>query len=268
MGKTALMLILATAPLLFWVTPAHAQLGDIGYTFDISDKGVEEGDIVISASDGKITRAAEAFDAKLFGVIQKQPVLMFKVRGQAQGRPVARTGVVEVNVSTLNGPITPGDYITSSPLPGKGQKAQVSGYVIGIAMGPLEEGKGAKAQAADKQVTVGKVPVALSIQFADISTPKTPTRMLQYLSAALFKNVQEPDKFANLMKYLVAGMVAFGSFALGFFTFARSIPKGVEAVGRNPLAKGAIQFSMLLNIVFTIAITAVGIAASVLIIRL
>lgn len=236
--------------------PAYAQLGNIGYTFDIADAEAQAGDIVITAEDGKIIRASEAFDNKLFGIVQdaSQSIVVFKPKGST-GKPIARSGVVEVNVTTANGPIKPGDYITSSSVPGKGQKATISGYVIGLAMGSLDEG-------------TGKIPVALQIEFADINTPRSAARLLGYFNTSLFKNIQDPEKFANVIKFMVAGVIAIGSFLLGFFTFARSIPKGVEAVGRNPLAKGAIQFSMILNIIFTIAITAVGIVASVLIIRL
>lgn len=237
---------------------AYAQLGNIGYTFDIADSEAVAGDIVITAEDGKITRSTQAFDNRLFGIVQDevQSIVVFKPKGST-GKPISRSGVVEVNVTTLNGPIKPGDYITSSSVAGKGQKATISGYVVGLSMGSLSETEGA-----------GKIPVAIQIEFADINTPRSAARLLGYFNSSLFKNIQDPEKFANVIKFMVAGAIAIGSFLLGFLTFARSIPKGVEAVGRNPLAKGAIQFSMILNIIFTIAITAVGIVASVLIIRL
>lgn len=261
MSKPALKTVIIVA-FSFWLLSltfpyhAHAQLGNIGYTFDIADSEASAGDIVITSEDGKIVRSTEAFDNKIFGIVQDetQSIVVFKPKGST-GKPIARNGVVEVNVTTSNGPIKPGDYITSSTVPGKGQKATISGYVIGLSMGSLDEG-------------TGKIPVAIQIEFADINTPRSAARLLGYFNSSLFKNIQDPEKFANVIKFMVAGAIAIGSFLLGFLTFARSIPKGVEAVGRNPLAKGAIQFSMILNIVFTIAITAVGIVASVLIIRL
>lgn len=271
MTKTALGLIILAiiVAITLTATPAYAQLGNIGYTFDIADSEAVAGDIVISTEDGKIIRSTEAFDSRLFGIVQDelQSIVVFKPKGST-GKPISRSGVVEVNVTTLNGPIKPGDYITSSSAPGKGQKATISGYIVGLSMGSLSETEGADLQVNDKSVKVGKIPVAIQIEFADINTPRSAARLLGYFNSSLFKNIQDPEKFANVIKFMVAGAIAIGSFLLGFFTFARSIPKGVEAVGRNPLAKGAIQFSMILNIIFTIAITAVGIVASVLIIRL
>lgn len=239
---------------------------DVGYSFSIQDSDVIAGDIVIS-TEGGLKKAAVAYDNKLFGVVQAQPAVFFRVRGQTGGQPISRAGVVEVNVTTLNGAIKVGDYITSSPISGKGQKAEGSGYVIGTALGAFKEG-GQTQTFQGKTVTVGKIPVALKIEYAEITAPRDFARLFSYLSGSIFQNIQDPQKFAIVIRYSVAGFIAIASFLLGFFTFAKSVPKGVEAVGRNPLAKGAIQFSMILNIILTVITTLIGIVASVLILRL
>src|SRR3989338_11071483 len=111
-----------------------------------------------------------------------------------------------------------------------------------------------------KEVTIGTVPVALKIEFVELSTPRSTPRLIEQLTTALFQSAQDPSKFAEMVKYIIAGIVVLASFLTGFFTFSRSVANGVEAIGRNPLAKVSIYLS--------IAITGVGIFASILIIRL
>lgn len=55
------------------------------------------------------------------------------------GKPVivGLSGRVPVKVSTKNGEIRPGDYITTSDIPGVGMKATEAGHVIGKALTSL-----------------------------------------------------------------------------------------------------------------------------------
>ena len=113
-----------------------------------------------------------------------------------------------------------------------------------------------------------KIPVALKIEFAELSGARTPSRLFDSVNTALFANVKDPSKVAEIFRYVAAGAIVLASFAFGFFTFSRSVPKAIEAIGRNPLAEKAILFSVIINIFFTIITAAVGIFAAVLILRL
>jgi hypothetical protein len=59
---------------------------------------------------------------------------------------VALTGRVYCWADVSNGPIRPGDLLTSSPTPGHAMKAtdpvRAQGAIIGKAMSPLENGRG------------------------------------------------------------------------------------------------------------------------------
>ncbi len=59
-----------------------------------------------------------------------------------QGSPITLAGRVRVLVTTENGPIQPGDPITSSNKAGYGMKATKSGPIIGFSMSNLESGEG------------------------------------------------------------------------------------------------------------------------------
>ncbi|RKZ28992.1 hypothetical protein DRQ36_09600, partial [bacterium] len=58
------------------------------------------------------------------------------------GSPIALAGRVRVLATTENGPIKPGDPITSSSKPGYGMKATEAGPIIGFAMSSLDDGDG------------------------------------------------------------------------------------------------------------------------------
>jgi hypothetical protein len=110
-----------------------ADLAEVYYAQDIS---VEEGDVV--AMDGgisQIRKSNRAYDSKVIGVVSTKPGL---VMGEADGsgKPiiVGLSGRVPVKVSTENGPIQPGDFLTASSTPGVAMKATGKGQVIGQAL--------------------------------------------------------------------------------------------------------------------------------------
>ena len=248
---------------------AFAQLQGVEITsvFTVADKKAADGDILIMSDKG-LVRADVEFDSHLFGVLQKQPVMSYR-RIDNAGQPVARTGIAEVNVTTLAGPIASGDYITSSPVAGKGQKAARNGYVIGRALSALKDGQGQQMDYAGKKITSGKVTVALKAEYADeLGGVRSASRVADMLGSTLFTSLQSPDKFGMIIRYIAAGLVSLAALLIGFFTFSRSLAKSVEAIGRNPLAKTSIYLSLGINIFFTIIITALGIAAAIVLIKI
>lgn len=236
--------------------PVHAQEQGLEVTsvYEISDNDALEGDI-LTATDQGLVRTNKGFDNKMFGVLQTQPILVYR-NNDIKGKPVVRSGIATVNITTLNGPIKYGDYITSSSLAGKGQKASESGYVLGIALGVFD-GTGA-----------GKIPIAIRIEYAELTNPRFAGRLFGFIGSSFLENIQDPKQLALIIRYIAAGLVVLLSFTFGFLTFSRSIAKSIEALGRNPLAKSTIQFSIVLNIILLIVTGIIGIVASILIVRL
>ena len=112
---------------------------EVTSVYEVADRDAVEGDI-LKATDKGLIRTTIGFDNKIFGIIADSPLLIF--RSETKGKPVIRSGIAQVNVTTLNGPIKYGDYITSSSVAGKGQKATESGYTVGMALGAFNgEGK-------------------------------------------------------------------------------------------------------------------------------
>ena len=75
-----------------------------------------------------------SMDQSVMGVISTNPGQVLNDGSMTNPVPVALAGRVPVNVSTANGPIQVGDYLTSSTIPGVAVKATGSGQVIGTAM--------------------------------------------------------------------------------------------------------------------------------------
>ncbi len=252
-----------------YIAPVRAQSQDsvdVASVYEIVDNQAVEGDIVVIGETG-LVRAEKSFDNKMFGVIQEHPLFVYRNQDVTNGKPVVRSGTALVNVTTLNGPVRYGDYITSSPIAGKGQRVSESGYVLGVALEAFDGG-GETVAGPNGQVAAGKIRLAVRIEYAELTNPRFAGRLFSFIGSSFLENIQDPRRLGEIIRYLAAGMVILLSFAFGFLTFSRSIFKGVEALGRNPLAKNSIQLSMIINIIMLVVTGLIGIVASILIIRL
>lgn len=272
MTKFFLLLSVVTLYTLYpilYVPDANAQSSSLEATsiYEVSDTETVEADIVSATEEGMV-RSSRSFDNKMFGVIVQTPVVVYRNNEIENGQPVVRSGTATVNVTTLNGPIKYGDYITSSSIAGKGQKATESGYVLGIALGDFD-GEGAEqTEGPTGQVALGTLLVAVRVEYAELTNPRFASRIFGFVGNSFLENVNDPKQFGLVIRYIAAGLVVLLSFTFGFLTFSRSIAKSMEALGRNPLARSTIQFSMIINIGLLIVTGIVGIVASILIIRL
>ncbi len=236
------------------LSPAYAQAPGIEVTSVYKvDKDAVDGDILVSSGDG-LVRATKLYDSKMFGILQVKPVVVYR-NGDESAKPVIRSGVAQVNVTNAGGPIKYGDYITSSTAAGKGQKSTQSGYIIGIALGNLDSKE-------------GKIPVAIKVEYAGATSPQFASTLFGFVGTSVLENVSDPKSLGTLIRFGAAGLIILLSFAFGFLTFSRSIVKSIDALGRNPLAKSAIQFSMVINIVLLIVTALIAIVASILLIKL
>lgn len=253
---------------IYLLQPTYAQQPEGIETtsvYEIADTNAVDGDIMAVTNTG-LTRSTIGFDNKMFGVLQENPLLVY--RTEAQGKPIIRSGVAQVNVTTLNGPIKYGDYITSSNIPGKGQRAMESGYTFGIALAAFTGTGSAQIAGPNGNVASGKIPVAVKVEYTELTNPRFAGRLFSFIASGLLENVSDPKQIGNIIRYISAGLIVLLSFTFGFLTFSRSIAKSIEALGRNPLARSAIQLSMIINIALLVVTGAIGIIASILIIKL
>lgn len=260
MGKFATTLIAALLLLVSCrvVFAADYPSLDVANSYSIVDTEVVEGDILANSPTGFV-RDKVAYDNNLFGVYNQNPVVVLRSADTSR-KPILRSGVAMVNVTAANGKINAGDYITSSTVAGKGQKATQSGYVLGIALSAFSPSAGSGQ--------VGTIAAAIKIEYAELTTARNANRLFEYLGASLAANVKDPEKFGQVVRYILAGLILLVSFGFGFVTFSRALPKGIEAIGRNPLAKNTIYLSMVLNVGLIVLVGILGIVGALLIIRL
>lgn len=105
------------------------------------------GEVVVVTSDGRLARSTEPYQPALLGVVSTQPGFVgdaFRDFPPDTKVPLAVVGVVPVKVGDENGPIRPGDQLTSSSRPGVAMRAgrSVPGAMLGKALGFLEQGEG------------------------------------------------------------------------------------------------------------------------------
>ncbi len=211
--------------------------GTIGVPVRIEGTNIKIGDI-ISLADGRYVLSDEPYDPSIAGVVVNDPTLVVGNLRDEQSYTIVSSGIVLVRVSTINGPITAGDYITTSAIPGIGAKADQFGIIIGTALESY----------ADSDVgRIASIPINL-----DIGT------------YGLLKNLTSNPRVA--FRYVLAFVVAAASVVAGFIYFGKVARTGVESLGRNPLAARLIYFSVFFHLLLTVGIMAVGILIAYIII--
>jgi hypothetical protein len=111
--------------------------------------GLRAGDLLVIGADGRLEKSSRAYQSSVAGVYSTKPGFLGGGDGGRTERkghvPLAVIGVVPVRVNTENGPVRPGDLLTSSATPGQAMKADAGapqGTIVGKALGSLERGSG------------------------------------------------------------------------------------------------------------------------------
>ena len=89
--------------------------------------------------------------------------------------------------------------------------------------------------------------------------------LIQFIRKGISVPVFQP---LESLRYLLAVLIVIISFTMGLIYFGRASRTGIEAIGRNPLAKRVIQLTIMLNIVLTLVIILVGLAIAYMILIL
>lgn len=126
---------------------------DIAEPFSMSERDLPRGAVVIidEENPGKLKLSAEPYDRRVAGIISGaggvNTGLSLSQHGVMEGdQHVALTGRVYVQADDSNGPIKPGDLLTTSATAGRAMKvtdhARAQGATLGKAMTGLKEGTG------------------------------------------------------------------------------------------------------------------------------
>lgn len=233
----------------------EAQKTSIGVAVSLQVPGdVNDGDILCASEQGNVP-CDVAYDPRMFGVISLNPAVALANNDLQNGKPVVSSGKAYVRVSTVNGAINVGDYITASSKAGIGMKATKSGYALGNAL---------EAYTDSNTDNTGIILVSLSIK-PTILTTAALGNLLDLIKQGLDAAFLSP---LSSLRYILAAVVVASSFILGFIYFGKVAKSGVEAIGRNPLAGSTIQLSVFMNILLMIMIVGIGLGIAYLILIL
>lgn len=111
---------------------------DIAELYGTNDASISMGDVVSvdTTLDSGVAKSAAPYDSRAIGVVSTRPAVLMgsDKREGINSVPVALAGRVPVKVSTVNGVIKAGDYLTTSDIAGVAMKATEAGPVIGQAI--------------------------------------------------------------------------------------------------------------------------------------
>jgi hypothetical protein len=223
-------------------------------SIQIEDENVKDGNIITSTPKGYVL-TIRSYDSNMYGVYTESPSIFLQNTDDPKAKPVTTSGKAYVLVSSINGNIKKNDLVTTSTVPGVGQKASDNGMVLGTALQDYNS--------SDKKAT-GKILVAINPHF-NSSFSGTRTNLMQIIN-----NVADPGILTQLttLRYITAALIAIIAFGIGFVYFGRVSARGVEALGRNPLASRIIQFNLVLNLILMITVILVGLGIAYLILVL
>jgi len=217
-------------------------------------KGSQEavpGSLVSKTKEG-LALSQKSYDPNLYGIIAIEAPVIVLNKPSPTSKPIIYYGETLVRVTNKNGNINIGDFITSSEIPGVGQKATKSGYVIGKALEPLKKSE-------------GLIRVFVNVQYANISPNEE-----KFNLRAAYKNIVEelskPENVPNVLRYIFGGLIGITSFILGFVYFGKTLRKGVEGISRNPLAKRVILVAMIWNLAGVVLLSLAGLGLSLFVI--
>jgi hypothetical protein len=126
---------------------------DISEPFKMSQQDLPKGAVVVidEENPGHLRLSRQSYDTRVAGIISGaggvHPGLSLSQHGVMEGdQQVALSGRVYVQADASNGPIKPGDLLTSSHTPGHAMRvadhARAQGAILGKAMSGLKTGKG------------------------------------------------------------------------------------------------------------------------------
>ena len=221
------------------------NLSSVAVNIAISDSDVSEGHIIAKVGE-EYKKANKPADINIYGVVVSAPILSVKPKSD-KTRAVVSSGEVLVKVNTKGGEIAVGDFITSSESAGVGQKAGDSGYVLGKALQEYKD------SSRDGQILVSVAPQ----YFTNTIGARGPAGTIAKGVADAFG---DPVKFSKFSRYFLGALVGIIAFAAAVFAFIRFISTGLEAMGRNPLAKRTIITGMIVSasVVIVLALAGAG----------
>lgn len=227
-----------------------------------SDEDIAVGSLVsVNENNEELVTVANINNASnLIGVaVSRDSSSLYFTSTSDETVAVATTGEASVFVSDLQGPISPGDKISVSPINGVGQKATALGeVVVGVAKSGL--GDDNIEQSIDVEFADGVRSVNIGVVRASINVHNyIPDQEERTLLSSIQNTAQAiAGKPVTMAKALISSAILIATLMVVIVTMGSSIQGSMVSLGRNPLAKKTIISSMVKIILFGTLVLGAG----------
>lgn len=223
----------------------------------------------------RVKVATQAQLQNMFGVTVDRGQLPLTLSNESLENEVfvAVSGTYNVLVSTQNGSIASGDYLTLSSINGIAMKAGTEEKTVLGRAGGSFDGKGVtlgttalkdKSGKVTKTVTIGSIPVTIDIKRNpnEKSTKVNVPEALQRVGQAIAEKEVSPIRM-----YLSMGITAVSLIAAIAVLYS-GIRSGMISIGRNPMSKKSIFRALFEVILTSFVILTIGLFAVYLLLKL
>ncbi len=247
---------------LFVVSVEAESLSGVAYRVVVEGVDRVDSGVLISLVNGKYQLASISNETNLVGVINLSPQIEIDTIGSVESVPLVKSGLAYVRVSNKDGNIKKGSSLGISDVPGVASLAKTTQLtLLGQALEDFDEVDGLIKVDINIRSNPGFVTNSDGLKVRDVA------RESFFELFKVFRNASQvpaPQAF----KFVLAGLILFAAVIFGFFTFGRVAQRGVEAIGRNPLAKNTILVGLIINVIISVAVIFSGLLAAYYIIRL
>ncbi len=155
----------------------YSRSADYAEYFYSEDIGLEPGELVCVdiAKDGAVKRCQNPRDGNLMGIVSTKPAFIGNATDITMNsdnyKMIGMLGQLTTKASNENGPIRPGDSLTSASVPGYAMKASAGDPTVGVALQALDAEKGTinvLVSRRNKSLTVAQVEEAVVERIAEM----------------------------------------------------------------------------------------------------
>ncbi len=224
---------------------------------------------IVAFEDNAYRLSDKPYDSKIVGVVVEQADIIVEEEGSSLADILMiNKGETKILVNGETGPINVGDLLTASSIPGQAMKADKDGIIIAVAIDSFKpvsphETSLIRGLVDIRFTTLGDTFSADSIGLSDqgmVSTIKRSVSEILGLGSGGLAGT------SPIFRYTLATLVVGIAFISGFLLFGRIALRGVEALGRNPLARRTIMIGIITNSLFTVLLVALAVILAYIIV--
>ena len=224
------------------------------------------------ASSSEVVPATKSAEKEMFGVVTTLSSSSIALSGGASQQVfVANSGDYQVLVSSENGSINTGDYITVSSVDGIGMKASnTDGYIIGKALSSFNPSTNSigstslvNSSGSKSTVQIGRILLAVGVSHNPLQVP-THSDLPAFLVNAGNSVACRPVSTSRLTLAFVILLISCAITATLLYSGVRT---AFVAIGRNPLSRPSIYHGLLQVILTSIMVFIIGLFGVYLLLR-